>query len=96
MYLTVMNTTATAPETLLEAVRYFADSDIGLNFLAGLRWPDGAVKCPTCGSEHVTFLRNQRRWKCYEKHPVHSSPSRSARSSRIPLSAWTSGFRPSG
>jgi transposase-like protein len=39
------------------------------NFLAGLRWPNGNVACPTCGSQHVTFLRNQRRWKCYEKHP---------------------------
>jgi transposase-like protein len=40
-----------------------------LSFLAGLRWPDGNVACPTCGSQHVTFLRNQRRWKCYERHP---------------------------
>src|SRR5262245_49269320 len=58
-----------APETLLEAVRHFAAPDVCLNFLAGLRWPDGKVKCPTCGSEHVTFLRTQRRWKCYERHP---------------------------
>jgi transposase-like protein len=40
-----------------------------LAFLAELRWPDGNVACPTCGSQRVTFLKNQRRWKCYEKHP---------------------------
>jgi transposase-like protein len=30
--------------------------------------PYGTVKCPTCGSEHVTYLANARLWKCYERH----------------------------
>jgi transposase-like protein len=64
-----MDNTLTAPETLVEAVRYFSDPDVCLSFLAELRWPDGNVACPTCGSQRVTFLKNQRRWKCYEKHP---------------------------
>lgn len=34
-----------------------------------VRWPDGVVTCPTCGAEKVTYLANQRRWKCYGKHP---------------------------
>lgn len=34
-----------------------------------VRWPDGKVTCPTCGSEKVTYLAKQRRWKCYGKHP---------------------------
>ena len=33
-----------------------------------LRWPDGVVKCPQCGSEHVAYLANARVWKCYGKH----------------------------
>jgi transposase-like protein len=64
-----MDNAPVAPETLLEAVRHFADPDVCLNFLADLRWPTGNVTCPTCGSQHVTFLKNQRRWKCYERHP---------------------------
>jgi transposase-like protein len=64
-----MDNAPAAPETLLEAVRHFADPDVCLNFLADLRWPTGNVTCPTCGSQHVTFLKNQRRWKCYERHP---------------------------
>jgi transposase-like protein len=64
-----MDKTPTVPETLVEAVRYFSDPDVCLAFLAELRWPDGNVACPTCGSQRVTFLKNQRRWKCYEKHP---------------------------
>jgi transposase-like protein len=57
------------PETLVDAVRFFADPDICLTFLASLRWPDGRVACPACGSEHVTFLSEYRRWKCHTKHP---------------------------
>jgi transposase-like protein len=62
-----MDKTPNAPETLVEAVRYFTDPDVCLNFLADLRWPDG-VTCPTCGGSEVTFLANQRRWKCREDH----------------------------
>jgi transposase-like protein len=43
--------------------------DIYLQFLAFIRWPDGIVKCPTCGSDKVHFLANQQRWKCGQKHP---------------------------
>ena len=41
------------PKTLQEAVLYFADFDNCKAFMSGLRWPDGVVKCPTCGSDHV-------------------------------------------
>jgi transposase-like protein len=33
-----------------------------------LRWPDGKVKCPQCGVEHVIYLAKVRVWKCYAKH----------------------------
>lgn len=56
------------PTTLLQAVRYFKDSDVYLQFMAFIRWPDGVVKCPICGSNKVHFLANQRRWKCSQKH----------------------------
>src|SRR5438876_8775505 len=57
----------THPRTLLEAVRYFTDPAVCLNFLAALRWPTG-VTCPRCGSKEVTFLKNARVWKCRGKH----------------------------
>jgi transposase-like protein len=57
------------PETLVDAVRFFADPDICISFLASLRWSDGRVACPVCGSERVTFLSEYRRWKCQTKHP---------------------------
>ena len=55
------------PETLLEAIRYFKDTDTCLSYMVGLRWPDGVV-CPTCGSRAVTFLSTRRGWKCREAH----------------------------
>ena len=36
--------------------------------MSELRWPDGVVRCPHCGSDHVTWLENARIWKCYSKH----------------------------
>src|SRR5712692_8651205 len=56
------------PTTLIETVLYFKDPDVCLQFMAFIRWPDGVVKCPICGSDKVHFLANQRRWKCSQKH----------------------------
>ncbi|HVC32913.1 MAG TPA: transposase, partial [Chloroflexota bacterium] len=56
----------TQPQTLLEAMRYFSDPDVCLDFVALLRWPNG-VACPTCGSVDVRFLATQRVWECKSK-----------------------------
>lgn len=57
------------PETLQEAIQYFTDLENCHAFMVAMRWPDGKVTCPTCGSEKVTYLKKQRRFKCYGKHP---------------------------
>lgn len=61
--------TENAPKTLREAILFFADYDNCHKAVAAIRWPDGIVRCPTCGSDHVTYLETQRRFKCYGKHP---------------------------
>lgn len=38
--------------------------------MVNLRWPDGKVRCPHCGSEDVAWLPNANVFKCYEKHPL--------------------------
>ncbi len=58
-----MDTTDRTPETLLEAVQYFADADVCLSFVATLRWP-GGVTCPRCDADSISFLRTRRVWKC--------------------------------
>src|SRR5438270_373156 len=60
--------TATPPKTLREAILFFADYANCKKAVEAIRWPNGTVACPTCGSEHVTYLEKQRRYKCYAKH----------------------------
>src|SRR6266699_646070 len=51
------------PNSLHEAIRYFADKDSSLTFLAALRWPNG-VTCPACEARDPGFLKTRRIWKC--------------------------------
>ena len=56
------------PQTLIEAIRHFSDPDVCLDFMVQLRWPDGNVTCPTCGSNDVRFIPTRRIWECTAKH----------------------------
>lgn len=56
------------PATLMEAIEYFSDFERCREFMVSLRWPDGEVTCPRCGSDHVKWLAKARVWKCYAKH----------------------------
>lgn len=57
------------PKTLQQAILYFADQGRCFDFLKALRWPDGEVACPTCGSRMIGFLKTRRLWKCGKDHP---------------------------
>jgi transposase-like protein len=57
------------PNTLRDAMIWFADFEHCRQFMIELRWQDGVVKCPRCGSDNVTYLEKARVWKCYTKHP---------------------------
>lgn len=57
-----------SPATLQEAIVHYGDHANCEQFMIALRWPDGKVKCPRCGSENVDYLPNARIWKCYQKH----------------------------
>src|SRR5258708_4057298 len=86
-----MDNISAIPETLIQAIRYFSDPDVCLSFLVSLRWPDGVVACPQCGSRAVTFLSNQRRWKCYTAHPRQQFSIKVGtifEDSPIPLDKW--------
>jgi transposase-like protein len=56
------------PTSLQEAILYFADPTNCRDYLVKRRWPDGVVKCPTCGCDQVKFLANQNRWWCPNEH----------------------------
>lgn len=55
--------------SLLQAVRHFGNKENARLFMIAIRWADGIVRCPSCGSDHVAYLAKQDRYKCYGKHP---------------------------
>ena len=80
-----------APRTLQQAILYFAHYDHCHNALVAVRWPDGVIKCPHCGSSRVTYLANARVWKCYEGHPLAKFSLKVGtvfEDSPLPLSKW--------
>jgi transposase-like protein len=52
------------PETLSEAIKYFADLDTSTQFMAAIRWPDGRVSCPRCQSSDMVYTATRRLWRC--------------------------------
>jgi len=60
-----MVTEDVTPDTLLGAIKYFADVETSILFVAALRWPDG-VSCPRCGAGPASCYRLSTRplWKC--------------------------------
>jgi transposase-like protein len=53
-----------APETLQNAIVYFSDPDRCFEYALNLRWPNGKVSCPRCGSEEHSFIKTRRIWFC--------------------------------
>jgi transposase-like protein len=53
-----------APETLQNAIVYFSDPDRCFQYALNLRWPNGVVSCPRCGSENHSFISTRRIWFC--------------------------------
>ena len=79
------------PDTLRDAVIWFADFEHCRQFMMELRWPDGKVRCPQCGAEKLTWLAKQRVWKCYAGHakPTFSLKTGTIfEDSPIPLEKW--------
>ena len=80
-----------SPQTLQQAIRFFADFENCRQFMIAVRWPDGKVRCPQCGSEKVTYLQNARVYRCYEKHPLQKFSLKIGtvfEDSPIPLEKW--------
>lgn len=78
-------------KTLHEAIIHFSDFENCKALMVLLRWPDGKVKCPYCGSEHVTYLAKNRVWKCYTGHPKPKFSLKTGtvfEDSPIPLEKW--------
>jgi len=78
------------PTTLIEAIRYFSDQDVCVEYVAKLRWEDGPV-CPACGGTEHSYLTTRRLWKCKNRE-CHKQFSVKVgtifEDSAIPLDKW--------
>jgi transposase-like protein len=63
------------PNTLQDAILYFASPDNCREYLVAHRWPDG-VTCPRCGSKKVLFQAKYNRWQCGSKHALRQFTSK--------------------
>jgi transposase-like protein len=52
------------PVTLQQAIVYFSDTERAFEYAKFLRWPDGKVNCPRCGSEKNSFVKTRKLWFC--------------------------------
>ena len=58
----------TEPKTLQQAVVHFSNPDNCIAYMVARRWPDGVVKCPTCGRDDVKYIAKRRVWQCKTRH----------------------------
>ena len=52
------------PVTLQQAITYFSDTERAFEYAKFLRWPDGKVTCPRCGSDKNSFVKTRKVWFC--------------------------------
>ena len=60
----MMNESNKLPKTLQQAIKYFSDDLICIQFVASLRWQDGTAICPRCENDSTSFLSTRKIWKC--------------------------------
>src|ERR1700722_14008907 len=81
----------TEPKTLQQAVVHFSDPDNCIAYMVARRWPDGVVKCPTCGRSDVSYIPKRRVWQCKTRHPKCQFSVKVGtifEDSAIPLDKW--------
>ncbi len=60
----MLNENNNLPQTLQEAILFFADKDTCFNFMVSMRWTDGIAVCPHCQNNQTSFLSTRKIWKC--------------------------------
>ena len=80
-----------APKTLQQAIQFFSDYENCRQFMVAVRWEDGIVRCPHCGSEKVTYLESAKLYRCYGDHPKQKFSLKVGtifEDSPLPLEKW--------
>jgi transposase-like protein len=82
------------PQTLLEAVTFFADPERAHQYAVLMRWPNG-LACPRygCGSASVQAIPTRRTWRCKEcKRTFSAKVGTIFEDSPIPFTKWLPAF----
>jgi transposase-like protein len=76
------------PQTLMEAVRYFDDPEVCIQFVAKFRWPSG-IKCLDCCHDKLRYRKNRQVWCCKScKREFSVKVGTIFEASPIPLDKW--------
>ncbi len=79
------------PETLQQAILYFADPDRCEAYMRKIRWQDSVPVCPNCGAKGVRIgeIKTRRMLRCKDCRKQFSSRLGTVfESSKIPLDKW--------
>lgn len=52
------------PQTLIEAVRYYADRQVCFETMLAVKWPDGKVTCPKCDGDKIGVVASRQLLQC--------------------------------
>ena len=77
-------------KTLLDATRYFADEQVCIDTVAGMRWSDGP-ECPACLTPDIRqhWLKTQKRFQCRDCGKQYSVKVNTIfEDSAIKLNSW--------
>ena len=81
------------PATLQQAVLYFADLDRCREYMRAVKWPDGTITCPECGSDNVGEIATRHTLKCRGcKKQFSHTVGTVFESSKISLDKWFVGL----
>lgn len=79
------------PQTLIDAVRHFADLDVCHAYMIGLKWPDGKITCPKCAGENIGVIASRRMLQCKSvecRKQFSAKVGTIFEDSPLPLSQW--------
>jgi len=78
-----------APQTLIEAVRYFSDLDKCEETMRAARWSGGVPVCPECGSKNIGEIKTRRLLRCREcRRQIYTKRGTIFEDSPLGLDKW--------
>ena len=76
------------PRTILEFRQRFPDEEACREYLFACRWPEG-FRCPECGSDEPTVLRERLLWQCRDcRHQASLTAGTVLNKTRTPIHLW--------